>query len=84
MNTQDSQIMNREGVFWLMALELPVHDWADPLLLGLWKSCHMAMVGVCGKEKLLSSWHGIKREQRGAGIQLVPQRQVTNDLKSSH
>jgi hypothetical protein len=50
-NTWDHQLMERKGWFWLMVLEVPVHDQIDPSFLGFWWECRMAMVRSAWQSK---------------------------------
>jgi hypothetical protein len=55
-----------------MVLMAPVHDCTDPLLLGLCGRCCVAIQGLCGREELLISEVGSKREKRRGWDPTIP------------
>lgn len=56
-------------LFWVIILEVPVHDLWDPLLLGLWQGYLIAAVG----RQVEETAHLMTREQKRKREGRVPQ-----------
>jgi hypothetical protein len=57
-----------------MILDVPVHDWVDPMLLGLSWGCQMAMAGNAWRSKTIHVMARKKRMETGGRVLRFPLR----------